>query len=117
MRVSPDRPDLGVHVFNTRGGSTRVFPIRAGPVERDRERPRDAGLLQFRDLKYGGLWRYHATLPSRQVICLYGSDHRSNLFGRLSGAVGWAAHCLRDGGRFIIEHIIAAAFSWGSACI
>src|SRR5262245_33962490 len=117
MRVSPARLDLGVHVFNPRGGSTKVFFTRAGPAERDPERPLDAGLLQFRDLKYSWLWRCHAPLPSCQVICLSGSDHRANLSGRLGGAAGWVAYHLLDGGRFIIEHILAAAFSRESACI
>src|SRR5215831_8331803 len=117
MRVSHHRPDMGVHVFNTRGISTRVFPVRAGPVERDRERPRDSCLLQFRDIKYGGLWRYHAALPSSQVICLYGSDHRSNLFGRLGGTACWAAYRLLNGGKPIIKLILAVAFAcenWAS---
>src|SRR5882724_11524258 len=117
MRVSPDRPDLGVHVFNTRGVSTRVFLPRAGPADQDRQRSGSSGLFQLHYPKYGGLWGYHAPLPSSPVICLYGSDHRSNLFGRPGGAVGQAAYRLRDGGRPIIEHMLAAAFSCGSACL
>src|SRR6266511_2616742 len=61
------------------------------------------------DKIYGDLCVYHAALPSSQVICLYGSDHRSILFGRLGGAACWAAYRLLDGGSPIIERFLAVA--------